>query len=144
MVRLIHLRRAVWPLLIGLLMVAAWSAASACGLCPQKSSAAITHCGDKEAHAGRQVETATNDARLALTIENSAAPCSHCVTHSPWQANSSSNEALPNNTSPGFIAPDLYVVVAEFSASNNLVEIHDHGPPGYSSPRYLLNGTFRI
>ena len=134
----------MWLLLIGLLMVAAWNAASACGLCAQKSSSAMTHCAEKATHTAQPVEDPTDDARLAVAIENPIAPCSHCVTRSPWQTNSSSNATLPNNSSQAFVAPDLHVVVAEFSTSNSIVEIHDHGPPGYSSPRYLLNSTFRI
>jgi hypothetical protein len=130
-------------------MVAAWNAASACGLCPQKSSSSAPHCAEKNTHTAHRADNSADDSLLAAVqdfqaIDNSAAPCSHCVTHSPWQANSSSNTALPNNSSHGFVAPEAYVVVAEFSASNSLVEIHDHGPPGYSSPRYLLNSTFRI
>jgi hypothetical protein len=128
----------MWTLFMSVLMLAAWNTALMCGLCPPKSSKA-KHCAEKET--AQPVRNTAADSLLA--VQNSVDPCSHCVTHSPWQTNSTLT--APNSSSHGLAAPPaLHVVVAEFSASNSLVEIHDHGPPGNVNPRYILNSTFLI
>ena len=127
---------------MGVLMLAAGNTALMCGLCPPKTSSTPTHCADKDAHSAQPVEDPPDDSRLA--VQNPVDPCSHCVAPSPWQTNPSLSEATPNSSSQSILGPELFVVVAEFSASHSFVEIHDHGPPGNANPRYLLNSTFRI
>ena len=141
MLRVSQVHRAVWALFVGVLTVAVCNTVIVCGLCPQKSTLP-PHCSGKDSHAAAPV---TNEAlNEALTTPDSGASCSHCVTHSPWQTNPSSNATLPNHSPHAYVAADLDAVVVEFSASNNLVEIHDHGPPGNPGPRYILNSAFRI
>lgn len=140
MLRRFHLYRAVWPLLTGLLIVAACNNVIACEFCPQKTRN-TSHCADKDT--GTDSLHSVNHERAPVVTEQTE-QCSHCFTHSPGQANSSLRAVVLNNSAHGIITADDCVVAVKFSSSTNPVEIHDHGPPGRSSPRYVLNNTFRI
>lgn len=131
--------RAVWPLLTGLLVVAACNNALVCKLCPQKTSS-TSHCAEKVANTESQ--HSINHETATFGTEH-IDQCSHCVTHLPSRANSS-RAVVFNNPSHGIVADYPAVVAVRFSSSTTPVEIHDHGPPGRSSPRYILNHTFRI
>ncbi|HKV37530.1 MAG TPA: hypothetical protein VJP89_24515 [Pyrinomonadaceae bacterium] len=127
MLRRIQFCRAVWLLLTAILVVAACHPALACESCPRKPREMTSHCSH---------ETLT-------VVTERVEQCSHCFTHSPSQANSS-RAVVVNAPSHGIVAGYPYVVVIRFSPSTNAIEIHAHGPPGRSSPRYVLNHTFRI
>lgn len=140
MFRRAQLCRAVWPLLAGLLVVAACSNAMACALCPQKTRT-VSHCAEKTA--GEDLPHSVNHETADAVTEHTDG-CSHCVTHAPGAANSTSRVVVLNPSSHDIAAVDLCAVAVNFSSTVKLVEIHDHGPPGRSSPRYVLNHAFRI
>jgi hypothetical protein len=75
----------------------------------------------------------------ALTTNES---CSHCMMHSQTPANSPSS-ALVNNATPQ-IVPAVVIIEPTHVSSRLLFDVHDHGPPGLNSPRYVLNSAFRI
>jgi hypothetical protein len=82
---------------------------------------------------------------MDAAITQSREPCSHCIMHSRFDANSASRAIVVSSSSCESCAGDSAVVVVIAPSSLiNLVEIHDHGPPGSSNPHYLLNNTFRI
>jgi hypothetical protein len=136
-----HVYRAVWPLLIGVLAIAAWNGAIAWDFCSRESSSP-KHCAGSAAHSAEQTANVTGAARIA-SLQNTAESCSHCLTHAPWSA-SSSRAVVYNNSAPGIIAAGSGVRAAESAPSNSPVQIYDHGPPGNGNPRYILNHTFRI
>jgi hypothetical protein len=71
-------------------------------------------------------------------------PCS-CMTHSPFDANSASQRVLLSGFHLPIIVADSRVpLVIAPPPQIGPVELHDHGPPATSSPRYVLNSTFRI
>ncbi|HKS08825.1 MAG TPA: hypothetical protein VJS13_04710 [Pyrinomonadaceae bacterium] len=127
MLRRIQFYRAVLLLLTAILVVAACNPALACESCPEKPRE-TSHC-------------AINHETSAL-VTGQADQCSHCITHLPSQA--SSRAIVLNNPAHGIIADYPSIVSVRFSTSTNPVEIHAHGPPGRSSPRYVLNSSFRI
>lgn len=139
MLRRIQLCRAVLPLLTAILIVVACNPALACGSCPQKPRE-TSHCSDNSE--ATNVQHNVNHETSAIGTEQTD-QCSHCVTHLPSQANSS-QAIVFNNPSQGIVGDYPSVVTIRFSPSTDRVEIHDHGPPGRSSPRYVLNHAFRI
>jgi hypothetical protein len=140
MLRRFQICRAVWPLLCGLLVVAACTNAMACALCPQEIRP-VSHCSSKDAGEDSQ-HSVNHEASTVFTEQGDG--CSHCVTHSTGTANSTSRAVVLNPSSHDVVAVDPPVVAVNFSSSTKLVEIHDHGPPGRGSPRYVLNHSFRI
>src|SRR5262245_30016488 len=85
------------------------------------------------------------DPLLAETITDSQESCSHCVMHSQSGANSPSAPVVLNNSaSHDIVAAASGIVWASVASPLNFVDIHDHGPPGLNSSRYILNGAFRI
>lgn len=139
MIRRFQIRRAVWPLLCSLLVVATCTNAMACALCPQEVRP-VSHCASKDA--GTDSQHAVN--HEAATVTGQGDGCSHCVTHSPGTATSTLRAVVLSPSSHDIVAVDPPVVAVNFASSTKLVEVHDHGPPGRSSPRYVLNHSFRI
>ena len=140
MLRRVHVQRVLWPLLAVMLVIAACSNAMACALCPQKARP-TSHCAEKAADTAPQ-HSVNEETAGAFTQQTEQ--CSHCITHSPGQTNSSSRAVVPSNAAHDSVAAGFSVVVVNVSSSTKPVEIHDHGPPGRTSPRYLLNNSFRI
>ncbi|HXQ71860.1 MAG TPA: hypothetical protein VN844_15300 [Pyrinomonadaceae bacterium] len=137
MFRSIQACRAVWVLSTALLVVAACNPALACEPCPLKTRN-TSHCAEKGA------DTQHNTSHETATVGTEQTDqCSHCITYLPSQSNSS-RAIVVNAPSHGIVADYPAVVAVRFSTSTNPVEIHDHGPPGRSNPRYVLNSTFRI
>lgn len=84
------------------------------------------------------------DPLLATTITDSQQSCSHCMMHSQSGANSSA-PVVPNNSGAhGIVAAAPGIAWASVASPLTLVDIHDHGPPGLNSSRYILNSSFRI
>lgn len=140
MIRRFQICRAAWPLLCGLLILVACTNAMACALCPQETRT-VSHCADKAADEHSQHST---DWEAVTVITEQTDGCSHCVTHSPGTTNSSPRAVVLNPSSHDIGAIDLPVAAVNVSSSIKPVEIHEHGPPGRSSPRYVLNHSFRI
>jgi len=78
-------------------------------------------------------------------IAQSFDSCSHCMMHSESQANSRWR-TVAISTSSSHITPgdSAVIVVNALPAVSSFVEVHDHGPPGSTIPRYVLVGAFRI
>ena len=136
----VQVYRAVWPLLASLLVVCACNNALACGLCPQETPK-TSHCSEKAADSNSH-HSINHEPANAVTEQTEN--CSHCVTHSPRQTNSSSRAIVPNNASQDTAVGHWTVAEGNLQSSTKLIEIHDHGPPGFHIPRYVLNNTFRI
>jgi hypothetical protein len=67
-----------------------------------------------------------------------------CMMHSqPW-SNSALRLFLLNNSAYQIAAANSPIPVAVTFQSLTAIVVHDHGPPGIASPRYVLNSTFRI
>ena len=139
MTRRFQICRGAWPLLCGLLILAACSNAMACALCPQETRP-VSHCAENAA--GDDSHHSVNQ-ETADVVSDQTGGCTHCVTHSPGTTNSSSRAVVLNPSAHDVVAVDPPVVTINFSLIQP-VEIHDHGPPGRSSPRYVLNHSFRI
>jgi len=141
MVGRIQVYRAVWPFITVVLIVSACNNVLACGLCPQKTTRTPSHCAEKaetsELEHGVDEETIT-------TVGEHTDECSHCVTHSPVQTNSTSLTVVARSSSHDFVGAHWFLGAVKIAPSTKLVELHDHGPPGRSSPRYVLNHAFRI
>jgi hypothetical protein len=143
MLQRFHVYHAVWPVVIGVLALAAWS--GVCEWCPAQTTT-VGHCAATHSVTGSASTVhVTRDSHLAPINPQPIEPCSHCITHLPLGGgNSSASVIAPNNSSHGVVAADLPVAGVWISTATSLVETHEHGPPGKSSPRYLLNSTFRI
>ena len=71
--------------------------------------------------------------------------CSHCMMHSESQANSRLQTVAISSSSSDITAADSSATVVDpLPAVSSFVEVHDHGPPGSTIPRYVLVGSFRI
>lgn len=85
------------------------------------------------------------DPLVADTITDSQKSCSHCMMHSESGVNSPSAPMVLNNSAPhGIVAAASSIVWASVASSLTFVDVHDHGPPGLNSSRYILNSSFRI
>jgi hypothetical protein len=133
--------RAVWPLITVLLVATACNNVLACGLCPQKTTRATSHCAEKAKTSEPQHSV---DAESVTVVAEHTDECSHCVTHSPVQTNSTSLAVVASNSAHDIVGAHWFHTAVKLAPSTKLVEIHDHGPPGRSSPRYVLNHSFRI
>jgi len=82
---------------------------------------------------------------LAATSTDAQQSCSHCMMHPQSDVNSPSAPiALNNSTSHDFVEAASGIVSAAVASTLTFVDVHDHGPPGLNSSRYILNSTFRI
>ena len=132
--------RAVWPLITVVLVATACNNVLACGLCPQKATSTPSHCAEKVESSEPQHSV---DAETITTVADTD-ECSHCVTHSPIQTNSTSFAIVASNSAHDTVGAHWFHTALKLAPSTKPVEIHDHGPPGRSSPRYVLNHSFRI
>jgi len=72
-------------------------------------------------------------------------PCPHCIMHSQSLANSPLRSVALNTPTYESTAVDSSdIVMMPLPAVLSFVEVHDHGPPGSSVPRYVLVAAFRI
>ena len=78
----------------------------------------------------------------AITQPNES--CSHCMMDSQAPANSQLPASLVSNSVPQIVPAAAIVVVTQVQSALTFVDVHDHGPPGLNSPRYVLNSAFRI
>jgi len=85
------------------------------------------------------------DALLSETITDSQELCSHCMMHSESGLNSPSTAMVLSNFAPhDTLTAASSVVWSSVASPLTFVDVHDHGPPGLNSSRYILNSTFRI
>jgi hypothetical protein len=85
------------------------------------------------------------EAIFSEAITDSQESCSHCMMHSQSGVNSPSTAMVLSNSPPHDIAAAASSVVWSPVASPlTFVDVHDHGPPGLNSSRYILNSSFRI
>lgn len=87
----------------------------------------------------------TSDEHLSEAFTESQETCSHCMIHSQSGVNSASLRMVLSNSASEDIAfvPSI-IVSASLTSPVPFVDVHDHGPPGLNSSRYLLNRSFRI
>ena len=86
-----------------------------------------------------------NGAANAEAVTQRNEPCSHCMLHSGTVQTFPVSVAVQNNASHPIIAADTVTRVRNaFPAAQNLLELHDHGPPGPSEPVYILLTALRI
>jgi hypothetical protein len=84
------------------------------------------------------------DPIVAGTITGPNESCSHCMMHSQTPANSPSPASVVNNSTPQIVPAAGIAEPTQVSSPLTFVDVHDHGPPGLNSPRYVLNSAFRI
>lgn len=85
------------------------------------------------------------DELLSETSTDSPETCSHCMMHSQSGVNSPSTRMmLSNSASEGIVVVPSNIVWASLASPVAFVNVDDHGPPGLSSSRYILNNSFRI
>jgi len=106
-----------------------------------------------EAHASRTESdnSLANDATLPAgdeqtteAITQPTEPCSHCMMHSQTSSNYPLRAVTENNPSYQIIAETPLELSILVSPTPRFVEVHDHGPPGSSSPLYILVSSLRI
>ena len=72
-------------------------------------------------------------------------PCAHCWMHSQPSSGTGTLAAVnPSPRSVEAIAPPAQMTVALGFPNPIATEPLEHGPPGHSSPRYILINVFRI
>ena len=87
----------------------------------------------------------TFNALQAKAFTASQETCSHCMMHSQSGVNSPSiRMMLSNSASEGIAVVPSTIVWGSLAAAVPFVDVHDHGPPGLNSSRYILNSSFRI
>jgi hypothetical protein len=84
------------------------------------------------------------DPIVAGTITGPNESCPHCMMHSQTPANSPSPASGVNNSTPQIVPAARIADPTQVSSPPTFVDVHDHGPPGLNSPRYVLNSAFRI
>lgn len=78
-------------------------------------------------------------------LTGSQETCTHCMMHSQSGVNSPSTRMVLSNTaSEGVAVIASTKVWASLASPVPFVDVHDHGPPGLNSSRYILNSSFRI
>jgi hypothetical protein len=90
-----------------------------------------------------EVATGVSLERIALDLPNE--PCGHCWMHS--QPSSGTGIMATVNPSPRSVealAPPADITTALGFPNPIATEPLEHGPPGSSSPRYILINVFRI
>ena len=81
----------------------------------------------------------------AATITGEQESCSHCMMHPQSGVNLPSARLVLNNSVAHHIVPAASSIVWPSLASLlTPIDVHEHGPPGVSGSRYILNSTFRI
>jgi hypothetical protein len=85
-----------------------------------------------------------HDPIVAGTITGSNESCSHCMMHSETPANTPSSASVVSNSTPQIVSAAGIAEPTQVSLPVTFVDVHDHGPPGLNSPRYVLNSAFRI
>ena len=70
--------------------------------------------------------------------------CTHCVMHSEPSTSGPMSPVVQSNSSPQIAPSHSNTVEPPISLARAIVDVHDHGPPGLSGSRYILNGSFRI
>jgi hypothetical protein len=79
------------------------------------------------------------------SITQPAGSCSHCMMHSQTRTAVVLSGAIQRNISHEFIAAEGSSDCITPSLSDfGFLDLHDHSPPGTSSPRYVLINVFRI
>lgn len=82
---------------------------------------------------------------VASSVSQPSDPCSHCMMHSQSQASARLQTVATSSSSSDMTATDSSVTVVDaLPAVSSFVEVHEHGPPGPTTPRYVLVGSFRI
>jgi hypothetical protein len=117
---------------------------------PMETSA--TELGDAESSELTRSDALTTEIRdfkgfdpiIAGAITRPNESCSHCLMHSQTPANSPLPVSLVNNSTLQILPAAAIVVATQVSSPLTFVDLHDHGPPGLNSPRYVLNSAFRI
>jgi hypothetical protein len=84
------------------------------------------------------------DPIVADTITGPNKACSHCMVHLQTPANSASPASGVNSSTPQIVPAAGIAEPTQGSSPLTFVDVHDHGPPGLNSPRYVLNSAFRI
>ena len=112
----------------------------------QMSGMAMSHSEISD----RRVDEVTGESGPYLqatgdTVTQPAQSCSHCILHSQSGATlplrvvapgSYTHEVIATEGSSEIVDPVLSLV--------SRLDLHDHGPPGISGPRYVLINVFRI
>jgi hypothetical protein len=84
------------------------------------------------------------DPIVAGTITGPVESCSHCMMHSQTPANSPSPASVVSNSTPQIVPAAGIAKSTQVLSPLTFIDVHEHGPPGLNSPRYVLNSTFRI
>lgn len=88
---------------------------------------------------------ACHDGVQAISITERSEPCSHCLAHSRAGENFPLNKAIHTNPADQIVDTDTPPVsVNSFSSAIAVPELHDHGPPGWTSGTYILISALRI
>ena len=88
---------------------------------------------------------ACHDAVNANSITERSEPCSHCLSHSRAGENFPLSKAIQTNPPDQIVDTDTPPVsVNSFSSAFAVPELHDHGPPGWTSATYILISALRI
>jgi hypothetical protein len=144
-----HEHRALLPALCGLVFLALWNNAILWTFCPHLS-AKSHHCLTEETSSPSQIDADSQTMShehpvLADTITESQESCSYCMMYSESRIDSPSTSVVLNNSAAhGIVAAASGIVWASFASARSSVDVHDHGPPGQNSSRYILNSSFRI
>ena len=108
------------------------------------SDSAIFEAGPNNLPDSEEINLPSTQSLTIAAATEQNEQCSHCMMHSqPW-ANSALRLFLLNNSTYQIGAVNSSVLVAVTFQSLTAIDVHDHGPPGFTSPRYVLNNTFRI
>ena len=114
--------------------------------------ASATELGDAELSELKTSDSPNNEIRdfkplepiVAGPITGSNESCSHCMMHSQTPANSPSPASVVSNSTPQIVPAAGIAEPTQVPSPLTFVDVHDHGPPGLNSPRYVLNSAFRI
>lgn len=105
----------------------------------------MSDMGEEEPPFEASTAEATTGNLSDLAITDAAESCSHCMMHPQSGVNSPSAPIVVNHSTSHDIVPAATgIVSALVPLALTFVDVHDHGPPGLNSSRYILNNSFRI
>ena len=88
---------------------------------------------------------ACHDGVQANSITERSEPCSHCLSHSRAAENFPLSKAIQTNPPNQNVDTETPPVsVDSLTSAIPVPELHDHGPPGWTSATYILISALRI
>lgn len=107
------------------------------------SSGGVSKAGDPQVADFKPQPDLTSSEQT--TFAESDSRCLHCMMHSQRRdAAATSVLVQPRQFDAIALIDQATVPVRSFNSMASMIDVHDHGPPGITTPRHLVINVFRI